>query len=183
MGDGVAVERRLVLPIGRDRVDGLEPAGVLDHDALAHQRRQRLAQALGAPEVDVGGERQLAAAYVGDERFEDVERLGQGHRPAVVVEQPEGHQGGRRDRGGGVDAVGHLERDAGHHRGEVVGLGARAGVGQRLAQRQRRTEPHVDPAAAPPLGAGEPVEPGQALGRLGPAALLGDSAETSCCWS
>ena len=95
---------------------------------------QRLAQTLKATEVDVGGERQLAPADVGDERFEDAERLGQAHHPAVVVEQPERHQGGRGDRGGGVDAVGHLERDAWHHCGEVVGLGARAGVGQGLAQ-------------------------------------------------
>lgn len=134
VGDRVAVERGLVLPIGRDRVDGLQPAGVLHHDALAHECRQRLAQALGAPEVDVSGQRQLAASYVGDQRFEDAERLGQGHRATVVVEQPEGHQSSRGDRRGGVDAVGNLERDARHHLGQVVGLGARPGIGQCLAQ-------------------------------------------------
>ena len=127
VGHGVAVEAGLVGAARADRVDGLEAAVVLLDHALADQGAQRPAQALGPAEVDVGGQRQPALAHVGQQRLEDGQRLRERHRPAVVVEQPEGHQRRRRDRGGGVDPVRDLE---GHPRDHLGGL-ARAGPGRR----------------------------------------------------
>ena len=170
-----------MLPIGRDREDRLQPAGVLDHDALAHQGRQRLAQPLGTTEVDVGGQRQLASAHVGDERFEDAERLGQGHRPTVVVEQPEGTNADG-DRGGalirwatsnatrGTTAVGSADPAVNRR-------------GQDRAKGQRRPEAQVDRPRRLPWAQGRPWNQVRLMGALVPPPSSRDSAETSCCWS
>ena len=172
VGDGVAVERRLVLSLAGDRVDRLEAAVVLLDDAFAHQRAQRPGQPRRPSQVDVRGEREAAAPDRLHQRLDHRQGLGQRHRPPVVVQQAERHQGGRGDRGGRVDPVRHLEGHSGDHLGGVGGAGSLRGLPQRLPQRERLPEADVRAAPGPGLGPREAHEPAQALGGLRSPGLL-----------
>src|SRR6266508_1647837 len=113
----------------------------------------------------------FAAPAIGQPRGPQVA----GHRPyggedlvqgegAVGGEHRDAHRGGRRDRGGDVDPVRHLQRDPLHH----VRLRRSAAVQLRepSTQRERLTEVDVDAAQPVPQSAQVVEEPPDVLGPL-----------------
>jgi hypothetical protein len=163
--DAVAVERGHVVAAGRDRPHRFGPAVVALHDTGGDELAQRLAQpVLLAQSLHRTGD--AALLHEIQQRRDDARDLLERERPVARAQQREGHQRGRRDRRGAVDAVQHAE-------GHLLQLHAVVpGLLQRPAQRERLTEAHLRRPDVVALGAHVVRQPAQPLAALRRADLL-----------